>query len=284
MRRFLIGLVALALLASPSFGASGLTVNGQQPLKLYTRTFVVSGSPHAFVVPSDVTNINVAKAVGGGGSGGGGQASAGTAGGGGGGSSNALLNLVLPVTPGETLTITIGAKGAVVAAGSNGAAGTATLISSGASTVGFAYPTNVTLGGTGGLVGAAGVGGAGGIPNPAGGITAAAGGASGTGAISQTRPPPFFPGTGGGGGGATAGAAAAGGGSLFAASNGGSTGGGGGGGSSPFGSSVTGPNAGVAGTDAPATSYGAGGPGGGTNASSGAGSDGFVMIQYWSAF
>ncbi|MEY4429485.1 MAG: hypothetical protein RLZZ182_2174, partial [Pseudomonadota bacterium] len=89
---------------------------------------VATGGPYSFVVPSNVYYIT-ADYCGGGGGGGGGFATAGGGGGGGGGAC-AWMKQVLMVTPGETITVTIGAAGSSGSIGSaGGAGGNTTLVS-----------------------------------------------------------------------------------------------------------------------------------------------------------
>src|SRR3954469_1746562 len=65
--------------------------------------------PYTFVVPANVSALRV-NACGAGGGGGGGFATAGGGGGGGGGGMQ-LRNEWVSVTPGETVTVTVGAAG-----------------------------------------------------------------------------------------------------------------------------------------------------------------------------
>lgn len=121
--------------------------------RLKTQNFTTSGT---FIVPNDVYSLVVSGTGGGGGyspNGGSGLAS--------GGSGGFTQNFKIPVTPGDTLTITIGAGGAEAAAGG--------------STIIFSSLTSVNLlvlgGGGPAQVGYnSSVGGAGGYPNGSGGF------------------------------------------------------------------------------------------------------------------
>ena len=86
------------------------------------NNYVIISSSQSYVVP-DTANFIIVSGVGGGGGGQGGgrQSTGGTGGSGGGGSIPVITGL--PVTPGETLTITIGAGGTGGASGASGAAG-----------------------------------------------------------------------------------------------------------------------------------------------------------------
>ena len=109
------------------------------PAKSRSQRFTSSGS---FVVPANVSMVWCTY-VGAGGSGGGGHATGG--GGGGGGAGGMWEDQRLAVTPGATLTITIGAKGAAVAAATNGNNGNATSITGGLHS--FAYCLGRHIGG-----------------------------------------------------------------------------------------------------------------------------------------
>jgi hypothetical protein len=121
-----------------------------------------------YTVPDAVTTIWVSGAGGGGGGGGGNSlsSSAQGAGGGGGYAGNSVLKTPLSVTPGESLTVTIGAGGAggagtsSLANAGNGSAGGATTIVNGSSTLlslsgggggdgATVYNTSYVYGGTG---------------------------------------------------------------------------------------------------------------------------------------
>ena len=92
-------------------------------MALRMQAFPASGT---WVVPSNVHTITIlAIGAGSGGAGGGGGASVGTGGGGAGtgGNNGIATSTTMPVTPGETLTITVGAGGAGGAAGAAAGAG-----------------------------------------------------------------------------------------------------------------------------------------------------------------
>lgn len=147
-----------------ALGHLGISVRGIQ-------TFTSSGS---FTVPDGVTTLYLSGcAGGGGGGGGGGNPTTGSSGGGGGGggAGNIAINQSVTVVPGQTYTVTIGARG-------NGGANSGSSSSDG---------KNGTAGGTtsfGSLLtlsgGGAGLGGvSGGNPSPGGGFGGAPGGSDG---------------------------------------------------------------------------------------------------------
>lgn len=107
---------------------SGISTSVTQIAGIGQSAYTTAGTFN-FVVPNNVTSIS-AVCVGGGGGGGGGEIGNddGTSGGGGG----ALCYGTIPVTPGETLTITVGAGGNGGGSGGNGTAGGPTTISRGA--------------------------------------------------------------------------------------------------------------------------------------------------------
>jgi hypothetical protein len=236
----------------------------------------------SFVVPGGVTQISAA-AIGGGGGGSGGDGGRGepNQGGGGGG----LAYGTFAVTPGETLTITVGAGGTSPSGGSGGAGGASSiarsatvLLSGGGGAGGVERTINTAAGGTstGTERAGGGIGGAGGTGTAASGGTggggaggySAAGGAGG--AITAAGVASTGGGGGGGGGrsGTAAGNAGSGGGTglLGAGSNGtagASNGGGGGGGS--------GGTAGATNASSPSGGGQYGGGGGGRTDSSGTG-------------
>ena len=228
-----------------------------------------------FVVPSYVGALWLTM-VGAGGGAGSSVASSGQAGGGG-GSGEYSQNFLIPVTPGETLTITIGAKGTGGTSGGNGTDGGTT------SVAGLAGTFSV-LGGKAGL--AAGTAGAGGGPRGGAAPLGTNAGNLGTG-----ETPVHFGGSSGGNGGAnasTVGGAGAGSPGRLTGGAGGTNnangGGGGGGASTVWGNGGAGGAGNAAGTSASASSYGAGGGGGGGNNSAsqagGDGAPGYVMIMY----
>ena len=86
-----------------SFVTYGRTAGHMDPIITHEETFLASGS---FIVPADVHEIS-AVCIGGGGGGNGGED-----GGGGGAGGDLRWGIKIPVTPGETLTVTVGAGGA----------------------------------------------------------------------------------------------------------------------------------------------------------------------------
>jgi hypothetical protein len=193
-------------------------------LQVKNVTFTSSGT---FIVPTGVTVINV-EIIGAGGGGGGGGNNAGTGAPGGGGGGGAATKLYFPnysVTPGSTLTATVGALGTGGTGGNNGvsggdsilASGTWSIVSQGGGsggagghggggfTVGGNGGNSTGAGGTGGTTGT-GVGGGGG--GGGGGFTAGVNGGNATNAAvitpatpsENTSPFYFFPGGAGGGG------------------------------------------------------------------------------------
>lgn len=254
---------------------------------------VLFTSSGTWIVPAGVNLIWV-DAVGGGGGGGGGHASFTTGGGGGGGPSGVYcIQQELPVVPGETLTITVGAAGAGGNPGAHGTTGGDTIVSGSLDSIrtfvsGSGSTGTATNGGNsknaGGFItgpdtegtdatsiscatgsyysprycGLAQViqqlGGSGGGPGYAGGETTH--GKSGASSSVYKA------------GGTASGSAGAG------------MGGGGSGGCTPWGIGGNAGNAGSAGGNA--SGYGAGGGGGGCNAAGGNGTSGFVRI-YWKA-
>ncbi len=241
---------------------------------LTPTAFTTSGT---FVVPANISEL-IVTGYGGGGGGGAGYVTGGGANGGGGagGSGAAITTTTMPVTPGETLTITIGAAGSgglnISGNGDPGLVGGNTSISGGLATItmlGGSPGTGGTTSGGGSIgvqitslatinsVGAAGAahgasGGAG-----TGSIRVVAGGAGGS----------VGPGTGGGGGG--------GGGSCVSTGGAGGTGGGTvGAGSQP----ATNGAAGAA--NSGAGGGGGGGSDGGAGGAGGNGGSGYLQISY----
>ena len=250
-----------------------------------------------FTVPPAITSIS-AVCIGGGGGGGGSEDSDETGGGGGGGA--LAYQVSIAVTPGENLTVVVGAAGAAGNASGNGGAGGQSNINRGGTNLvaanGGGGGQHRGAGGTGGTVatgtgGSGGNGGAGSDRNPGGGTNAGGGGAGAGG----------YSGNGGNGGSAAAGTALAG--TAGAAGSGAGGGGGsglsntarGGSGVGRLGTTGVTGNAGAA--NASATIAGSGGSvgtfaggnygGGGagrsgsnTNSAGGAGSVGAVRIIY----
>ena len=127
------------------------------------ETFGVVGT-YTFTVPAGVTSLTQVDVVGAGGGGGGSLYNARYGGGGGGGGYSKITNV--PVTPGQEITIVVGAKGLGGAAGASGAAGGQS-----------AFAELATAGGGGGGTGlvANGPGGAGGTGTTANGQTGGTG-------------------------------------------------------------------------------------------------------------
>lgn len=139
-------------------------------------TFVANGS---WVVPAGITKVFVTATGGGGGggSGGGGDISFTGSGGGGGGAGFSQQRVEYPVVPGQTLTVTIGAGGALATGGSSGGAaggtgGTTTITNLGGG-------TQTYTGGSGGGAGSNSTSTT--VPGPGGGAGWPAGGNAGDG-------------------------------------------------------------------------------------------------------
>jgi hypothetical protein len=256
----------LIKISSQSFG--GVRTNSGT----LRTTFTANGT-----MTAPESGVVYIKGCGGGGGGASGGAwTGGAAGGGGGGAASDTASLIANVTPGTTLTVTIGTGGAgggsvgTNAAGITGTAGGTTTVVSTADGALFGC-----LGGAGGIGGAGGSAAAG-----AGGASSSLGGSGGAG--------------GAGGASSSAGnrgiinAAFAGG--SAGSSSGVNGGAGGGGGSNGFGQGATGASSGGSAGTVGSTAYGCGGAGGvGSNSSgsSGAGSagkDGYVEIYDSYAF
>lgn len=257
-------------------------------LKVGQATYNIPGS-FTFQVPNEVTSIS-AVCVGGGGGGGAFGTATDEAGAGGGG--GALAYATFAVTPGESLTITVGDGGtAGQAASANGVAGGASSVKRAATSLveagggaggqGGQNGRNQPAGGAGGTVvtGTGGAGGAGGRAqentNNARGGGGGAGGYSGTGGAGGAAGATGSPGTGGGGGG--------GGGNANV-----TTGGGGGVGILGAGANGAGGNATTNATGGSGGSagsfvggvFGGGGPGAATNDRRNAGTQGAVRIVW----
>ena len=240
----------------------------------------------SWAVPASVNWICTTE-VGGGGQGGGGYNSGGGAGGGGGGGT--IGPICGPVTPGASLTITVGIggwnAGAAGAAGSNGQVGGATLIT------GLSYPLATANGGAGGVAGAVANGGAGGNGTTASGSalgvsTGGAGGTAGAGTSGSIALGYGYmvSGTGGGGGASSAqsgNAASLANGWLNVRPTGGTgTAAGGPGGASVYGTGANGGNAGSGGIACTAGQWGGAGGGGAATEAGGFGCGGFVIIGW----
>lgn len=205
------------------------------------------------------------------GGGGGNQSGGGTAGGGGGGGGGAgVVDFPLIVTPGQTLTVTVGAAGV---AGNPATAGGQTSISG----TNIFFPTLAGGGaGTNQGSGAGGIGGAGGSGTAGGAAGAAAASIASTNTLG-----PVIGGAGGGGGGSSSAPNGGAGGASLYPGGAGATGnqGGGAGGGSAFGpgAASTDNNAGTA---PPYGFCGGGSGGGGTGSAGGNGAQGFLSITF----
>ena len=220
-----------------------------------TQRFPASGS---FVVPPGVTSITV-QAWGAGG--GGGEQSPNTADAGGGGGGGGYAGGVMTVTPLSTITITVGGGGlGATAAGTNGAAGTSTIVTNGTSTI------TATPGQGGTSVNGGGAGGAGGSASFAGSVASQVTRTGGAGAAAQNTA------NDGGGGGGGAGSGANGANATTSAGGGGGTGSGGAGGAGSNGNAAGGNG----------NNYGGGGGGSADNGPStgGNGAGGQVIVVY----
>jgi predicted RNA-binding protein Jag len=175
---------------------------------------VMVQSSGSFTVPAGVTSGFLELWGAGGGGGGGASTSTASAGSGGGG--GGYVKAVLSVTPGQTITTTIGAAGAGGAAGGSGGAGGTTSVLSftavgGAGGVFQSVNATSQTGGGSASGGSLNLqGGSGGIVLPGVNATSAVGGSGGDGAgaggqggvaSSASASPGTFPGGGGGGGG-----------------------------------------------------------------------------------
>ena len=235
-----------------SLSVDGSTVIGTEILNMtgLSSTFTTVGS-NTFTVPAGVTKIS-AVLIGGGGAGGGGSAGGSGSGGQGGGGGGLRYINDFPVTPGQTLTIIVGAGGnGGTGAGGNGA---------NSEIVGVA----TAFGGTGGAADYTGTVGAGGTGSIiAGNIGGSSGGNGGTATLT----------TGAGGGGSAGYSGNGGSGGNGSITNGGvaGSGGGAGGGGAPTASGSGGGGVGVLGLGSSGSlSNGAGNAGsGGSNGSTG---------------
>lgn len=268
------------------------------------QQFTTTGT-NTFTVPADVRNISVV-CVGAGGGGGDGGANAETPGGGGG----ALAWVSnLPVTPGESLTIVVGAGGAGGATGVAGssyiARGSTILMTAfggtnGGTTANAASKAGGTFSFGSGVLGVAGIGTGGGNGGAGGGATNASGGngggggaggysgAGGAGGDGATASADGSDGTGGGGGGGEASAAGnntgAGGGGGIGILGEGAIGIGGTGNVSDFGAGGSGGNDGTIGGGSAGNGagglYGGGGGGSSGGGTPGTGANGAVRIVW----
>ena len=255
--------------------ASALAISVTGPI-LHTVTFTSSTT---WTAPTGVSQI-VLSGCGGGGGGGGGQPSVENGGGGGGGA--CLGFTTIPVTAGNTYTVTIGAGGSGGSTSTQGSVGGKTQLTDGGSNIYANFP------------GASG-GGAGGGSVNGGGSSTTSRGANITVGYGQQSGVPVMPGQGGFGGvnnlpglnGADAASTHGSGAVPEGGAAGSGNGSGGGGGAGTFGPGATGGNGystSTAGSNASANTGAGGGGGGadGTNAQAGGnGGSGYLIIQYW---
>ena len=247
-----------------------------------TQKFTSGGT---WTVPAGVGSVTV-LAVGGGGGGGGVALSYAGGGGGGGG---AVVQQRLTVSPGETVTVTVGAGGT---AGTSGSSATQGGNGNASSAVSLEGAVSAAGGGGGGIgqqnVGGASAGKSGGSGGGGGGIygpsTGAAGGGGGAGGAGAT---PSTGGGGAGGAGSPGGNGGAGSGAAVAGGAGGAGlygygGGGGGGGGTAGGAGVNG--GGLGGYNGAGTAgfpnTGGGGGGGSGSGAGGAGGSGIVILSW----
>ncbi|MNR71236.1 hypothetical protein D3C71_18500 [compost metagenome] len=244
----------------------------------------LAAGTYSWVVPEGVTAVSALTIGGGGGGGSGAPHVAYDYGGGGGGGGGGLAYSNIIVTPGETLTITVGVGGAGGALGkparapaggaTNVARGATSLLSAAGGAGGYGGGGCSTCGGAGGAGGTGtyrgGGGGRGGIYGEGGGGGGAAGYLGNGGAGGQYSGTAAQPGSAGGGGGGGGGATSGNWGSL--------AGKGGGVGVMGAGATGTAGGYGVAGGHGSGGVYGAGGAGGADRMAGGAGTNGAVRI------
>lgn len=118
------------------------------------RYYPTVATGQRFTIPTGVTSAKI-TIVGGGGGGGGGSAACPTSGGGDGGRGASLVQWLTGLTPGNTLTVAVGARGAGGTGGGNGSSGGTSSVSSGTQTI----TTLQCTGGSGGTGGQSGGGG-----------------------------------------------------------------------------------------------------------------------------
>lgn len=264
--------------------ATSVAFEPQPDILIASAHAVTTGGSTTSVAITSSTTININNTIGAGwlemvaGGGGGRSSGGGTAtGGGGGGAGEYCQNFMVPLVPGETVTVTIGAGGAGGTAGSNGSAGGTTSF---ACTAG----TFSVLGGSGAA--STNNSGAGGGPRGAAVVTAT----GGAGSLGTAESPCHFGGSAGGAGNTSGNNGGGGGGApgyLVGGGSGignGSGGGGGGGGGSIWGVGGAGGAGNAAGASAASTAYGAGGGGAGGNSgvskAGGDGAPGYVLLMY----
>jgi hypothetical protein len=257
----------LAAASSQPLGVQWVTPPGTK-----SQEFNASGT---FNVPTFVSFVWVSMV----GAGGGGSTTiAAATGGGGGGTGEYCFGLPVVVTPGGTVTVTIGTGG-------TGGAAAQVAAQAGANGGDTSFGIWTVKGGGGALnTGASGVGG-----GPLGAASKPIGNPGTAGGFGSPESPLHFGGSSGGGGGnaitASGGAGAPGAGQSAGAAGGvaaGSQAGGGGGGGSPWGNGAVGANGGVAGANA--TNAGTGGSGSGGHATTtlggGNGANGYCLVTW----
>ena len=112
------------------------------------RYYSTPATGQRFTIPAGVTSAKI-TVVGGGGGGGGGSAACPTASGGTGGTGASLVQWVTGLTPGNTLTVAVGARGTGGTGGNSGSSGGTSSVSSGTQTITTLQCTGGS-GGTGG--------------------------------------------------------------------------------------------------------------------------------------
>lgn len=155
--------------------SDGTTWSSARSLIPTIQAFTTTGA-NTFTIPAGVTKVKV-TVVGGGGGGAGGGSTINQ--GGGGGAGGTAIETVTGLTPGGTVTVTVGAGGAGIYAGTGTSGGTSSFGAYCSATGGAG---GVTLSGSGGVGGAGGVG-SGGNVNLTGGSGGGGGGGYGGGGI-----------------------------------------------------------------------------------------------------
>lgn len=275
MRRVM--LVGACLSGLLPFQVWGQVITNGTP-SVTATTFTANGT---LTVPWNVNAYRVSGCANGGPGAGGGASS----GGGAGGAGQCVDNIVYPVTPGSTITVTVPSSPAGGAAGGTGSDAASTTVAGGTFGTLTLYPGQHGLAGSGTTGGAGGAGGG----AQTGGTCAGAGGAAATaGGNGSNMASYMFCGSGGGGGGGSAAAGAVGGkiavgfynvlGSIATAAPGGNASGGGGG-TTIFGNGQPGVAASTSCSASPTwVGYGGGGCGAGSTGSGGPGGPAFVTL------
>lgn len=165
--------VTLAKLSATGTPSAATFLRGDNTWSGIARSAQVFTSNGTFTIPASVTAVKVTVVGGGGGSGGAGSSCSGDGSTGGGGGGGTAIKWLTGLTPGNTITVTIGAAGAAGAATpTSGGAGGNSSISSGTQTI-----TTVTANGGSGSTSSAGGG---------TGTTGATGGATSNGDVGVT--------------------------------------------------------------------------------------------------